>query len=84
MGVRHSLRPDPDEPYRYRCPDCDDHKIRRLRNGSDRPYGKTYPFSGRGEMLMREDQKKKYYCPTCGKQIAAVRDARTGNTRTRV
>jgi hypothetical protein len=80
-------RPDPDEPWRYVCPDCGSVAVGLLKGGS-RPQAKSYPSGGRGQQQARSDRQKRVFCRRCGERkrelIDQKRDTRIQPTGLRL
>lgn len=66
-------KPDPDEPWRYACPDCESVSIQRLIGGK-RPHNETYTFGGRGKQAADADRAKHFRCKVCAERKAVVFD----------
>jgi len=64
-------KPDPDEPYRYACPDCDSVVVRRLLDPSIGSRGDNC-VGGVGVKTYKEKLKHRYTCNECewrGKKV---------------
>jgi len=65
-------KPDPDEPYRYSCPDCDSVSVRRLLDPSIGSYDLDVARGGVGVQARKEKLKHRYTCNECswrGKKV---------------
>lgn len=72
-------RPNPDEPWRYACPDCGSVTIDRT-NRRGRPVpGKQYRAGGVGTMNANQDRTKRFYCQPCQERKARLVDRKTGH-----
>jgi hypothetical protein len=72
----HAERPDPDEPWRYACPDCGDYKIVKIRGGT-KPPGKKYAWYEQDER--RRDELKRYTCTECSERKMHLIDRKSGD-----
>lgn len=66
-------------PWRYTCPDCGSHMVRRL-VGNERPKGKTYAFNGSGVAEAKDDRAKGYKCKECNERKPRLYDKKKGYT----
>lgn len=75
-SAQYQARPDPDQPWRYVCPDCDSHAI-EIRRGKQRSDGfvGNYKLAGRD---VQANSRKQYYCNLCTTRHAKVVDKKTG------
>lgn len=70
---------DYDEPWRYRCPDCESILVEKLKRRMRIP-GKKYSAIKGGKDI-REDRDKVYRCDGCQTRLMTVYDAKVGNER---
>lgn len=74
---RREPRLDPDEPWRYRCPECESTQVTRHR-GASRPHNHVYACSTKGLEQVRRDQMNNYRCLHCRERFIRVSDVKTG------
>lgn len=76
VGRAYRRKVDPEEPWRYVCPDCGSPSVKLLVGGKS-GYGKTYKSTKAGKDV-EKDREAKYRCKPCGERKQRVYDKKTG------
>jgi len=69
----HSRKPDPEQPWRYVCPDCGSHLVLLVRTHK-RPPGKEYSPVNNPRANARRDRAKGFKCRACGERKMTLLD----------
>lgn len=68
---------DGDDPWRYRCPDCQSVSVEKL-TGKERAHNVDYTADGRGKEAAKRERSKRFRCKQCRERKPTLLDMKTG------